>query len=286
MDFVCIDAHQHLWRYLPPGPPWMAEGMEVLRRDFLLDDLREVTNEAGVAGTIVVETERTIEETEWLCGVAATSDLIRGVVGWAPLTSPTVSSELEILAALPKIKAMRHPIHDESDDQFILRDDFNRGILALKEFDLRYDILIFDKHLPQAIEFVDRHPNQVFILDHIAKPRIRNRAFSPWRENIQRLAKRPNVYCKISGMVTEDNWQTWSYDSLFPYIETVIEAFTPQRLMFGSDWPVVNLAASYSSWLKNVLIAIDRLSTDEKQRILGQTAVEAYDLSQSWTAAV
>lgn len=281
MDFACIDAHQHLWRYLPPGPTWMADGMEVLRRDFILEDLREVTNEAGVAGTIVVETERTIEETEWMCGVAATSDLIRGVVGWAPLTSPTVFSELETLASLPKIRAMRHPIHDESDDRFILRDDFNRGISAMKEYNLRYDILIFEKHLPQTIEFVDRHPNQVFILDHIAKPRIRDRAFSPWRENIQHLAERPNVYCKVSGMVTEDNWKTWSYESLFPYIETVIEAFTPQRLMFGSDWPVVNLACSYSSWLRNVTIAIGKLSTDERQRILGKTAIEAYGLGGS-----
>lgn len=259
----------------------MADGMEVLRRDFILEDLREVTNEAGVAGTIVVETERTIEETEWMCGVAATSDLIRGVVGWAPLTSPTVFSELETLASLPKIRAMRHPIHDESDDRFILRDDFNRGISAMKEYNLRYDILIFEKHLPQTIEFVDRHPNQVFILDHIAKPRIRDRAFSSWRENIQHLAERPNVYCKVSGMVTEDNWKTWSYESLFPYIETVIEAFTPQRLMFGSDWPVVNLACSYSSWLRNVTIAIGKLSTDERQRILGKTAIEAYGLGGS-----
>lgn len=259
----------------------MADGMEVLRRDFILEDLRDVTNEAGVAGTIVVETERTIEETEWLCGVAATSDLIRGVVGWAPLTSPTVFSELETLAALPKIKAIRHPIHDESDDRFILRDDFNRGISALKEYNLRYDILIFEKHLPQTIEFVDRHPNQIFILDHIAKPRIRDGALSPWRENIRHLAERPNVYCKISGMVTEDNWKTWSYESLFPYIETVIEAFTPQRLMFGSDWPVVDLACSYSSWLRNVTIAIGKLSTDERQRILGKTAIEAYGLGGS-----
>ena len=258
----------------------MADGMEILRRDFLLDDLQKVTDEAGVAGTIVVETERSIEETEWLCGIAAASDLIRGVVGWAPLTSPTILLELETLAALPKIRAMRHPIHDEPDDQFLLRDDFNRGISALKEYDLRYDILVFEKHLPQTIEFVDRHPNQIFILDHIAKPRIRDRVLSPWKENIQHLAERPNVYCKISGMVTEDNWKTWSYDSLYPYIETVIEAFTPQRLMFGSDWPVVNLACSYSSWVCNVLTAISQLSTTERQKILGGTAVEAYALSE------
>src|ERR1700678_600417 len=148
MGNVCIDAHQHLWRYLPPGPGWMmADGMEGLQRDFLLDDLRAVTAAAGVTGTILVEAERTLEETEWLSRVAASGELICGVVGWAPLTSPAVISELERIASLPKMKAIRHPLHDEPDDQFVLRDDFNRGITALKRFDLRYDILIFEKHL-------------------------------------------------------------------------------------------------------------------------------------------
>jgi L-fuconolactonase len=279
MDFVCIDAHQHLWRYLRPGPAWMADGMEVLQRDFLLDDLHAVTTEAGVTGTIAVETERSIEETEWLSQVAASDDLICGVVGWAPLTSSTVVSQLERLASLPKMKAIRHPIHDESDDLFVLRDDFNRGVSALKQFNLRYDILIFEKHLPQAIQFVDRHPDQVFILDHIAKPRIRDRMLSPWKENIRELAWRPNVYCKISGLVTEADWNTWSDAYLYPYIEIVLEAFTPKRIMFGSDWPVVTLASSYRRWIDTVRSAIAQLSTTEKERILSGTAIEAYRLA-------
>ena len=275
----CIDAHHHLWRYLPPGPPWMADGMDCLRRDFLVDDLREVTAEAGVTGTIVVETERTIQETEWLSQVAASNELICGVVGWAPLTSPAVVAELERIASLPKMKAIRHPIHDELDDQFVLRDDFNRGVAALKQFDLRYDILIFERHLPQTIQFVDRHPDQIFILDHVAKPRIRDRVSSPWRENIRELARRPNVYCKVSGMITEADWHTWSNEGLFPYIETVLEAFTPKRIMFGSDWPVMTLASPYRRWIATVRVAIAQLSTTERERILGGTAVEAYSLS-------
>jgi L-fuconolactonase len=278
MSHACIDAHQHLWRYLPPGPAWMADGMEVLRRDFLLDDLRAITAEAGVTGTIVVEAERTLEETNWLSQVAASGDLICGVVGWAPLTSPGVVSELERIASLPKMKAIRHPIHDEPDDQFVLRDDFNRGITALKRFDLRYDILIFEKHLPQTIQFVDRHPDQIFIVDHVAKPRIRDRVLSPWRENIRELARRANVYCKVSGMVTEAEWHTWSEEDLFPYIETVVDAFTPKRIMFGSDWPVVSLASSYRRWIDTVRAAIAQLSTTERERILGGTAIEAYGL--------
>jgi L-fuconolactonase len=279
MSNARIDAHHHLWRYLPPGPAWMADGMEGLRRDFLIEDLRAVTAEAGVTGTIVVETERTVQETGWLSQVAASDDLIRGVVGWAPLTSPAVVAELERIASLPKMKAIRHPIHDESDDQFVLRDDFNRGVAALKQFDLRYDILIFERHLPQTIEFVDRHPDQVFILDHVAKPLIRDRVFSPWRENIRELARRSNVYCKVSGMVTEADWHTWSDNVVSPYIEAVVEVFTPNRLMFGSDWPVMTLASSYRRWMATIQSAIAQLSVTERERILGGTAVEAYGLS-------
>jgi L-fuconolactonase len=282
MAKVCIDAHQHLWRYRPPGPAWMVgDGMERLRRDFLIEDLRAVTAEAGVTGTIVVEAERTVEETVWLSQIAASGDLICGVVGWVPLTTPTVRSELERIASLPKMKAIRHPIHDEPDDQFVLRDDFNRGITALKQFDLRYDILIAEKHLPQTIQFVDRHPNQIFILDHVAKPRIRDRELFPWRQNIQELARRPNVYCKISGMVTEADWHTWADEDLFPYIETVLESFTPKRIMFGSDWPVVSLASSYRRWMDTVQAAIAQLSTTEREQILAGAAIDAYGLAMT-----
>jgi L-fuconolactonase len=257
----------------------MGDGMELLRRDFLLEDLRAVTTEAGVAGTVVVEAERTIAETEWLCRIAASDGLIRGVVGWVPLVSTAVESELERIASFPKMKGVRHPIHDELDDQFVLRYDFNRGIAALKKFSLRYDILVYEKHLPQTIEFVDHHPNQVFILDHAAKPRIRDRALSPWRENIRELARRENVYCKISGMVTEADWNSWSEEDLSPYLEVVLESFTPNRLMFGSDWPVVVLASSYQRWLETVRSALAQLSAVEKTRIFAETAIEAYGLA-------
>jgi L-fuconolactonase len=276
-----IDAHHHLWRYRPPGPPWMADGTAGLRRDFLVEDLRATTAEVGVTRTIVVETERSKEETLWLSQIAATNPLICGVVGWVPLTSSAIVSELERVASLPKVKAVRHPIHDESDDQFVLRDDFNRGIAALKQFDLRYDILIFEKHLPQTIQFVDRHPDQVFILDHVAKPRIHEQLLSPWKENMRALARRPNVYCKISGMVTEADWQTWSNEDLSPYMETVLEAFTPRRLMFGSDWPLVTLASTYERWIGTVRSAIGQLTATEKEWVLSRTAIEAYGLRET-----
>jgi L-fuconolactonase len=256
----------------------MADDMEVLQRDFLVEDLRSVTAEAGVTGTIVVETERTIAETEWLSNIAAGDDLICGVVGWAPLTHPDTAAKLEMIASLPKVRSVRHPIHDEPDDHFILRDDFNRGVAELRQFDLRYDILIFEKHLPQTVQFVDRHPNQIFILDHVAKPRIRAGVLAPWRDSMRELARRPNVYCKLSGMVTEADWNAWSDEGLSPYIETAVEAFTPSRLMFGSDWPVVTLASSYRRWIGAVRAATAQLSTDERDWIFAKTAIEAYGL--------
>lgn len=281
MSIECIDAHHHLWRYLPPGQPWMTDGMELLRRNFLVDDLRAVTADAGITGTIVVETERSIEETLWLSETAANDDLIRGIVGWAPLTHPEIALKLERMAHLPKLRGIRHPIHDEPDDQFVLREDFNRGIAALKQFNLRYDILIFEKHLAQTIQFVDRHPDQVFIVDHAAKPRIRDRALSPWKDRVSELGRRQNVYCKLSGMVTEADWNTWTDDVLSPYIEVVLEAFGPRRVMFGSDWPVVTLASSYKRWWGTVRNAIARLSPSEQKRILSATAIEAYGLASN-----
>ena len=273
-----IDAHHHLWRYQPPGPAWMADGMGGLRRDFLFEDLRAVASDVGVTGAILVECERTTDETLWLSTIANGSDLICGVVGWAPLTSPTIVPELERIACLPKMKAVRHPIHDEPDEQFVLRDDFNHGIDALEQFDLRFDILIFERHLPQTIQFVDRHPNQVFILDHIAKPRIRDRVHSPWKEHVRELARRENVYCKVSGLVTEANWQTWSSEDLRPYVEVVLDAFRPKRVMFGSDWPLVTLASSYKRWSETVRAWIGQFSPTEREWILSLTARTAYRL--------
>ena len=256
----------------------MSDKMDVLRRDYVHDDLSAVTAAAGVTGTVVVQAQQTIAETEWLLSLAQDSKLIRGVVGWAPLVDAKVEAALEELAQRPTLKGVRHVLHDETDDRYMLREDFNRGIGTLKQFDLRYDLLIFERHLPQTIEFVDRHPNQIFILDHIAKPRIHEQVIEPWRSNLQELARRENVYCKISGMVTEAEWHSWNEAQLWPYIETVLAAFGPGRLMFGSDWPVLNLASDYTAWVELVKRAVDKLAPHERQQILAKTAVEAYGL--------
>ncbi len=256
----------------------MGDGMEVLRRDYLIAELEEVIQGAGVTGTIAVQARQTMEETERLSELAMRTDLIRGVVGWAPLANPDAERELDRLARLPKLKGMRHVLHDEPDPFFMLRDDFNRGIALLKNYGLRYDLLIFASQLPQTIDFVDRHPNQIFVVDHIAKPRIRDKTLSPWKETLSELALRPNVFCKVSGMVTEAEWDYWAEDELAPYFETVFEVFTPQRTMFGSDWPVMMLATNYGRWLEIVSHAIREFSEHEQQRVLSGTAMEAYGL--------
>jgi L-fuconolactonase len=278
MPHEWIDSHHHLWRYHPTEYPWMARGVEALRRDYLLTDLQAVTEPVGITGTVVVQARQCTQETEWLSEVAEKTNLIRGVIGWAPLVNQDVGRDLERLAALPKVKGMRHVLHDEPDPCYMCRDDFNCGVSLLKEYDLRYDVLIFERQLPQTIEFVDRHPNQVFIIDHVAKPRIRERTLSPWRESMMELALRENVYCKISGMVTEAEWAFWQAEDLMPYFEIVLEAFGSRRTMFGSDWPVLTLAASFERWANTVKEAIGKFSEQEQMRILAGTAIEAYGL--------
>jgi L-fuconolactonase len=273
-----IDAHHHLWKYSPEQYPWMLEGMESIRRDFLIPELQAATGQAGITGTVVVQARQTIEETKWLLGLAAGSGLIRGVVGWVPLVDADVALYLEAFSAGAKLKAVRHVLHDEVDDFYILRDDFNRGVSLLKHFSLQYDILIFERHLPQTIQFVDCHPNQRFVVDHIAKPRIKDRIRSPWESQITELAKRENVYCKLSGMVTNADWNEWTERDLQPYFDTVLNAFAPGRLMFGSDWPVMLVASGYKRWVDLVLSWISQLTAAEQLAVMGGTAKKFYSL--------
>jgi L-fuconolactonase len=273
-----IDAHHHLWKYSQEQYPWMLAGMQSIRRNFLIPELGSVTREAGVTGTVAVQARQTIEETEWLLGLARDHELVRGVVGWVPLIDADVAKYLENLSANRKLKGIRHVLHDESDDFYMLRDDFNHGISLLNDFDLRYDILICERQLPQTIQFVDRHPNQQFIVDHIAKPRIKDRVRSPWEAEITELARRENVYCKLSGMVTEADWKRWTERDLRPYFDTVLAAFGPKRLMFGSDWPVIQVACSYKRWADTVRSWIAELSPAEQLSIMSGTAKMAYSL--------
>lgn len=277
---MTIDSHHHFWRYNDAEYGWMNQpGMERIRRDFLPADLLAQTRAAGVDGVVSVQARQTLEETDALLAFAEQHDFIRGVVGWVPLVSLSVETNLAGYAARAKLKGVRHVLHDEADDDYMLRDDFDRGVSALRAAgELRYDILIFERHLPQSIRLVDRHPNQVFIVDHVAKPKIKAGVLSPWRENIRELGRRQNVYCKISGMVTEADWNAWTPEQLRPYVDVVLEAFGPRRVMFGSDWPVCLIACDYGRWVRTVQDFIAPLSVTEQSRIMGATAIEAYRL--------
>ena len=273
-----IDSHHHFWKYSAEEYGWMSDAQAAIRRDFGPEDLEREIDAAGIDGVVSVQARQTLEENEFLLGHAEKHDFIKGVVGWVPLVEADVAEQLEKLAEQPKLKGVRHVLHDEADDDYMLREDFNRGIAMLKDFDLVYDILIFEKHLPQTIQFVDRHPDQVFVVDHIAKPRIEANELSPWQSRIVELAHRPNVYCKVSGMATEADYQSWTPKQLEPYFQTVLSAFGPKRLMFGSDWPVCVVAVKYVRWAELVHEWVADLPPADRERILGGTAAEAYKL--------
>ena len=276
-----IDAHHHFWKYDPVEYGWIDEAMATIRRDFLPEHLAEEIATAGIDGVVSVQARQTVEETSWLLALARKNHFIKGVVGWVPLCFHDVGKWLETFSTAEKFRAVRHVVQGEPDERFILRDDFNTGIRLLRQFNLVYDILIFERHLPATIEFVDRHPQQVFVLDHIAKPRIKENVLETWRRNITEIARRPNVYCKISGLVTEADYKQWTEAQLQPYLETVLAAFGPRRLMFGSDWPVCRVACDYGRWRELVGRFVAQLTTDEQTRIFGGTAVEAYGLEKN-----
>jgi len=273
-----VDSHHHFWNYSVQEYGWIGEPMKAIRRTFEPSDLKAAVAPVGVDAVVSVQARQTVEETDFLLAQASKNEFIRGVVGWVPLVEEGVENVIEHYKAHAKFKGVRHVVQDEPDVNFIMRDDLSRGVSQLKKFGLVYDILIFERQLKPSIQFVDRHPDQVFVLDHIAKPKIKAGELEPWTTDIREMAKRPNVYCKISGMVTEADWEKWTPETLRPYIDTVLAAFGPKRLMFGSDWPVMLVACPYAHWWQVVNTAIAGLSESERDRILGLTAVEAYKL--------
>ena len=275
-----IDAHHHLWKYNASQYSWIEED-SVLAQDFLLSELSENTTTAGVTGTIAVQARQTLEESDWLLELANQCDLMQGVVGWVPLADADVAGHLDRLTQHRKFKAVRHVIQDEPDDNFILGTEFNRGINKLKDYDLVYDILIFQKHLPQTIKFVDQHPGQSFVIDHIAKPVIHNgRIEDEWRNGMTSLAERDNVRAvKISGMVTEVTNDQIDEATLRNYFAESLEIFGPERLCFGTDWPVCLLRIdSYVDWANSVRGYVADLTVDEQNAILHKNCEKVYRL--------
>lgn len=240
-----LDSHQHFWNYSAAEYPWIPHGSP-LQRSWLPPDLARLHEPLGFAGSIAVQARQSVEESRWLLDLSDTHPGILGVVGWVDLQSESVEADLERFAPHPRWVGVRHVVQDEPDDEFLLRPAFQRGIARLRQFNLTYDLLIYPRQLPAAITLVGRFPEQRFVLDHIAKPVIRERRLSPWTDQIRELARNPNVVCKVSGMVTEADPRHWTPADLRPYLDVVFEAFGPRRLMFGSDWPVCLLAADYA----------------------------------------
>ena len=272
---MIIDSHQHFWRYDPASYAWIDGSMDALQRDFLPDDLLPLIGASGIDGTIAVQARQDDDETAWLVELANEHTFIKGVVGWADLRATDVDRQLERLGHEPCVVGVRHVVQAEPDG-FLDGSAFRRGIGALERFDLVYDILIYARQLPEATRFAAAFPNQRFVLDHLGKPDVRSGGLETWRRDLTALAALPHVWCKLSGLVTEADWSHWTPAQLRPYLDTALETFGPSRLMFGSDWPVCTVAASYAQVVELVREAIGEYSADEQRRIMGGTAEALY----------
>ena len=256
----------------------MTHAMNKLRTDHLPTDLSRLMDRASISATVAVQARQCIEESNWLLQLADEFPFIRAVVGWVDLSSDRVVEQLEQFAQHRKFRGVRHVVHDEPDDNFMLQESFLNGLSQLQRFGLTYDLLLFPRHLPVACDVVKRFPDQRFVLDHIAKPPIRAAEMEPWASDLKRLAKFPNVSCKISGLVTEAHWNLWEARDFEPYLDVVLSAFGSRRLMIGSDWPVCTLAGDYASVIQLETDYIARLSHDEQEAILQKNPIEFYSI--------
>lgn len=279
MTGMRIDAHQHFWQYRPEEYEWIDERMEALRRDFAPGDLKPLLQEHGFDGSVAVQARQHLGETEYLLRLADENDFgnsIWGVVGWVDLRASDAEEQLDRFRSHPRFVGVRHIVQDEPDDRFLMREDFLRGVSLLG--DLTYDILVYPNQLPATLDFVERFPDHRLVLDHIAKPYIARGELEPWASQIRALGESSNVYCKVSGMVTEADWKHWKPEDFTPYLDVVFEAFGPKRIMVGSDWPVCTLAASYGEVLDIVSRYLEPLPEDDQVAVLGGTAQKFYGL--------
>ncbi|MGO4293738.1 amidohydrolase family protein [Chitinophaga sp. RAB17] len=275
---MVIDAHQHFWQYEPVRDAWIDDSMQVIRRDFLPEHLAPVLEDNGVHGCIAVQADQSADETAFLLSLAEKHDIIKGVVGWIDLRADNINEQLLQYTAHPKLKGFRHIVQGEKDNRFILGEHFCRGIKALSQHQFTYDILVYPKQLPAVEEFVLQFPEQALIIDHLAKPDIKAGELATWAAHMRRIAQSPHVYCKLSGLVTEADWQQWEPAHFRPFLEVALEAFGANRLLYGSDWPVCLLAAEYHEVKGIVTDFISTLSTTEQNQIMGGNALSFYHL--------
>lgn len=275
---IKIDAHQHFWKFDPVKDSWINDEMSVIQKDFLPEDLLPILKQNDIDGCVTVQSDQSEAENDFQLTNAEKWDFIKGVVGWVDLRSERVNERLEYYSDFEKMKGFRHVLQGDPQRDLMLQPEFKRGISLLKNYDFTYDILIFPDQLQYAFELVREFPNQHFVLDHIAKPNIKNRDINDWQKLIAKLGECSNVYCKLSGMVTEANWKEWKKEDFTPYIDMVVKAFGVDRIMFGSDWPVCLVAGSYDKILHIVTDYFSSFSSSEQSQIFGQNAVDFYKL--------
>ena len=275
-----IDAHQHFWKFDPARDSWITDEMGVIRRDFAPSDLDPFLRDNQFDGSIVVQCTQSEEENEFLLAMADENDFIKGVVGWIDLQNDKIEERLAYYASSQKMKGFRHVLQSEEDRRFMMRPSFMNGISKLESFGFTYDILIYADQLKYIPGFVKAFPNQKFVIDHIAKPRIRNHEIKEWKEELKAVAKYEHVYCKISGMVTEADWMNWKQADFIPYLDVVVESFGPNRIMFGSDWPVCLVAASYGEVVEIVKEFFSSFSEAEQELFFGENANRFYNLEK------
>lgn len=272
-----IDAHQHFWTFDPARHAWIDDTMTPLRRDFGPADLRPHLRAHGIDGTVLVQVQQTEEETLEFLELADAHAFIRGVVGWVDLRAIDVERRLEAFAGFDKLKGFRHIVQAEADD-FLLDTAFGRGIQALGPLGFTYDLLVLPRHLPAAVRFVEAFPDQRFVLDHIAKPLMKAQVLEPWAQHLRALAAHPNVWCKVSGLITEADHATWTPADVSPYLDVVLDAFGCERLLFGSDWPVCLLAGTYGQVVELVASYLQDRTPAERAAVFGENAVRCYGL--------
>ncbi|HZY80426.1 MAG TPA: amidohydrolase family protein [Cyclobacteriaceae bacterium] len=275
---MVIDAHQHFWRYSPARHGWITDEMAVIRRDFLPKELEQIYRQGDIDGCVAVQVDQNEAENEFFLAFARLHPFIKGIVGWVDIQDPKIKERLEYYSTERTIKGFRHIVQGESDPNFLLGRDFCRGVGMLNAYNFTYDILVYHYQLVQVEPFISKFPKQKFIIDHIAKPAIAKGEIKQWEKYMRSIAKHENVYCKLSGIVTEADINHWSYEDLAPYLDVVLDCFGPSRLVYGSDWPVCLVAATYEEQFGVVQKAIEKLSPAEKKQILGENAIRFYNL--------
>jgi L-fuconolactonase len=272
-----IDAHHHCWQYNAQKHAWIDDTMQVIQRDFAPEDLQPCLEANEVTATVLVQVNQDAQENHYMLSLAQSSPFIKGIVGWVDFQAPDLAEQLEMWTAFGVMKGFRHIAQAEAND-FLARPDIIAGIARLQRYGFTYDILIKPPQMKTALKLVQALPGQPFVIDHLAKPYIAAGKLQAWARDIKALAAAENVYCKISGMVTEADWKHWTNEQLWPYMDVVLEAFGPQRLMFGTDWPVCLVAASYDAVVASVRLWVEKLSDSEQQDVWYNTAAQFYKI--------